>query len=720
MKRIFISISILAISLASAQKNNESLKREFEKQRSEDIQKFETYIAKKYGSSRNPESLKEIEEQRASLAGFTDGNKPYFYKIHDLDQIKNSNSDYLQGGNITGLTGSFNGENIKFTIFDGSTVSQNARVYADHVFFNNAPGRITNKESSSLNYGDHATAVASFIGARDYPYTVTFNNGTSRQVNFKGIAPNCTIDAYSFGNSILPGETTSKNVFQKILTAAPNISNHSYGINAGWDVITVNNLNAWGWNGSFTPSNTAYDMQGSYIINDRFYDLLVYSDPSYIIVKSAGNSFGMGTNTYSASTANFKKYYKNASGVWTEFSAEDTAPSFNCSQGYDCISPGSVAKNIISVAASDRITTNDARYTTASDVVHSSYSSAGPRDDGAIKPDITAVGTDVASASTDNNSTGGNKIAVGDGTSYSAPIVTGIIGLWTQINKQLFSGSLLNAASAKTLMIHSALEAGNAGPDAQFGWGFINAKKGAELLVGKSNNTIIFNDEILTSGTPNKKTVTASGSEPLKVTISWVDPEYPNVDNSTSLSNLHNSRTSKLINDLDLRIIDTDNNTVYLPWRLDYNSPLTALKGDNTVDNVEQVIVDNPVAGRNYRIEITNKGTLQNNSNENAPQNYSIIVTGHNEVLGLGTKEYKAGVLSSLAVAPAVTKDVINILKAPQKSTFTIYDLSGKKLHTGTISSEKEAIDLSAYTKGIYIIEVKTGNEVVSKKIIKE
>lgn len=718
MNKIFISISILAISLASAQNNNESLKREFEKQRSEDIQKFETYVAKKYSSSRNLETLKEIEEQRASLAGFTDGNKPYFYKIHDLDQIKNSNSDYLQGGTITGLTGSFNGENIKFTIFDGSTVSNNARVFAGHVFFNNSPGRITNKESSSLNYGDHATAVASFIGAKDYPYTVTFTDGTSRQVNFKGIAPNSTIDAYSFGSSTLPGDTTSSNVFQKILKAAPNISNHSYGISAGWDVIQVNNLNAWGWNGSFTPSNTVYDMQGSYIINDRFYDLLVYSDPSYIIVKSAGNSFGMGTNTYSTTTANFKKYYKNSSGVWTEFATTDTAPSFNCSQGYDCISPGSVAKNIISVAASDRITTNDARYTAASDVVHSSYSSAGPRDDGAIKPDITAVGTDVASASTDNNSTGGSKIDVGSGTSYSAPIVTGIIGLWTQINKQLFSGSLLNAASAKTLMIHSAQEAGNAGPDAQFGWGFINAKKGAELLVGKSNNSIIFNDEILTSGTPNKKTVIASGSEPLKVTISWVDPEYPNVDNTTTLSNLHNSRISKLINDLDLRIIDADNNTVYLPWRLDYNSPLTALKGDNTVDNVEQVIVDNPVAGRNYRIEITNKGTLRNNNSENAPQNYSIIVTGYTAVLG--TKESKTGALSNLAVSPSVTKDITNIVKAPKKSTFTIYDLSGKKLHNGTINNDIEVVDLSAYTKGIYIIEVKTDKDVISKKIIKE
>ncbi|WP_353151296.1 S8 family peptidase [Chryseobacterium sp.] len=713
MKKIFISISTLVISLISAQNNNETLKREFEKQRAEDIQKFEMYVSKNYGSNRSEETLKEIEEQRASLAGFTSGNQPYFYKIHDMDQILNSNSDALQGGNITGLTGSFNGENIKFTIFDGSTASTTARVFANHTLFNNAPNRITNKESSSFNYGDHATAVASFIGAKDFSYTFS---PSGRQVNFRGIAPNSTIDAYAFGNSTLPGETSPINVFQKILKAEPNISNHSYGINAGWDIGQVNGSNAWIWMGSFTTPSTSFDMQGSYIINDRFYDLLVYSDPSYIIVKSAGNSFGMGTNSFAPAAANFKKYYKNSSGNWIEFATTETPPPFNCSQGYDCISPGSVAKNIIVVAASDRITANNGRYTTAADVIHSSYSSAGPRDDGGIKPDITAVGTNVASATTQNNSTGSNDVETGSGTSYSAPIVTGIIGLWTQINKQLFSGSLLNAASAKTLMIHSASEAGNIGPDPQFGWGFINAKKGAELLVGKSNNTIIFNDEILTSGSPNTKTVTASGSEPLKVTISWVDPEYPDVDNNTPLSALHNSRTSKLINDLDLRITDTTTNTTYLPWKLDPNSPMTAIKGDNTVDNVEQVIVDAPVSGRPYKIEIINKGTLKNDSGANAPQNYSIIVTGFSSVLG--TKE--SGAISNIAIAPTITKDLVKILKAPKKSTFNVYDLSGKKLQSGTISNDQENVDLSAYNKGIYIIEIKTNNEVISKKVIKE
>ena len=144
-----------------------------------------------------------------------------------------------------------------------------------------------------------------------------------------------------------------------------------------------------------------------------------------------------------------------------------------------------------------------------------------------------------------------------------------------------------------------------------------------------------------------------------------------------------------------------------------------AIKGDNTVDNVEQVVLDNPVAGRTYRIEITNKGTLVNNAATPilAPQDYSIIVTGFNEVLG--TKDV-ANSTSGIIIAPTLTKDVVNILKAPKKSNYTVYDLSGKKLQNGVINSAQEAISLSSYTNGIYIIEVKTDKDVISKKVIKE
>lgn len=707
MKKHLLLISTLAISLLSAQ-SNDALNREFERQNKENNTKFDSYVAKRYGTDKSPEVLKEIEELRSTLSGFDPSGKPYFLKAEDMDQIKNSNSDFLQNGTITGLTGSFNGENIKYTIFDGG------RVFGGHAFFDNLPNRITSKEDLSMNYSAHATSVAGFIGARAHTQTLTIN-GSPRSINFQGIAKNSTMDSYAFRNSVLPGNTTTSTVFQKILAAQPKISNHSYGTNTGWSISTVSGAAALVWNGAFTSPNQSADLQGTYFSSDQNYDQIVYSNPSYIIVKSSGNYFGTGPDLPGGDAA--PKYYSDANGNLVAFATTDTLPLTNCSLGYDCISNGSLAKNIIVVGATDIITANNGRYVTASNVVHSDYSSAGPRDDGGIKPDITAVGTSVGSASTAEDTVGSNSLTVGDGTSYSAPVVTGIIGLWTQINKQLFNNNELNAASAKTLMVHSAAEAGNVGPDPLFGWGFIDSKKGAELLVGKSNNTVIFTDETLTSGVANSKTIKASGTEPLKVTASWIDPAFVLPANLT-WAQAYNNRSSRLINDLDVRIIDTTTNTVYQPWKLDANNPMTpATKADNTVDNVEQVVLDNPVAGRTYRIEVTNKGTLVNSAGTAAPQNYSIMVTGFNEVLG--TKDV-VNSTNGIVIAPTLTKDVVNILKAPKKSNYTVYDLSGKKLQNGVINSAQETISLSSYTNGIYIIEVKTDKDVISKKVIKE
>ncbi|MGC5745874.1 S8 family peptidase [Chryseobacterium sp. NFX27] len=702
MKKIFISISTLAIIVLSAQNNNEILKRELQRQRIENSEKFELYVSKKFNSNKSPEALKEIEEQRKTLAGFDPDGKPYFLQSHDLDQIKNSNADFLQNGTISGLTGSFNGENIKYTIFDGG------RAFEGHELFNNATGRVSNKEASTMNYSAHATAVTGFIGAKDFPYTFTFTNGTTRVTNFRGIAQNSTFDNYSFETTTLPGSSTASTVYEKIVSAQPKISNHSYGTNPGWSNF-MGILYLWG--GTFESPGTSADLQGTYYTNDQNYDNIVYTNPTYVIVKSAGNSYGMGPD------GNTSNYYIDNAGNLAPFAATDTVPQKNCALGYDCIGPGSLAKNIIVVGASDILTAGDKRYSSSSDVIKSSYSSAGPRDDGAIKPDIITTGTNVIHASTAQNTTGSSIYGSGSGTSYSGPIVTGIIGVWMQIYKQLYPALELNAASAKTLMIHSASEAGTVGPDPWNGWGYINAKKGAELLVGKSNNTIIFNDETLNNGSMNQKTVTASGNEPLKVTISWVDPEYV-VPADLTWADAYNNRNSRLVNDLDLRIIDTVTGTIYQPWKLNALSPMDpATKGDNTVDNVEQVVIDAPVTGRNYRVEITNKGNLVNNTGSAASQNYSIIASGYSaQVLATGETSKAEGII----IAPTITKDVVKVLKAPKKSTFIIYDLSGKKLQNGTINSDEISVDLSSYTKGIYIIEVKTDKEVISKKVIKE
>ena len=429
-----------------------------------------------------------------------------------------------------------------------------------------------------------------------------------------------------------------------------------------------------------------------------------------IVIKAAGNSFGDGSDNTK------EKYYDNGS---TKFSTNDKIPESNCSQGYDCIAHGSVAKNIITVGATEKITTNNQRYAQASDIVKASYSSAGPRDDGAIKPDIASVGSDVIFASTSN--TGSSAIGQGSGTSFSAPQVTGIIALWLEIYKSLFNNQTLNAASVKNLLIHSAQEAGSfPGPDAWFGWGFADAKKGAELLVDKSNEKIIFEDKVLNDQASDKIYVESNGSDPLKVSISWIDPSYKNFQKNSTDN--YNNRSSKLVNDLDLRVINISTNEIFYPWKLDINNPLAAAtQGDNLVDNVEQVLINNPTAGI-YRIEVSHKGNLMNNEGNKAnSQNYSIIATGYNRIVSENETIKQDN--SKYLVYPTLLTDaekIVNLDFSQNIGNVSVYDISGRLLKSEQPNNTSHSINFQAYNKGVYVIHIKlNNNETVVKKIMK-
>src|SRR5690606_6177324 len=128
--------------------------------------------------------------------------------------------------------------------------------------------------------------------------------------------------------------------------------------------------------------------------------------------------------------------FDETTGKYIPFAETDVLPAKNCSQGYYCIGWGSLAKNIIVVGATDQLTTTGNIYTAPGDVVKASYSSAGPRRDGAIKPDISAVGSShvVATYSTATNYSG---YAAGSGTSFSAPVVSGVAGAVTELTRIL-------------------------------------------------------------------------------------------------------------------------------------------------------------------------------------------------------------------------------------------------------------------------------------------
>lgn len=710
MKRVVLLASLVLGGIVSAQNSNEELKKQLKERREQTDLEFDFYAQKKLSQIISQDKTSKIERdsittnlenERSRIAFFFEG-RPYFLKEFDNDQITNANVDYIQEGNINGLNGNFNGEGIRVAVFDGG------RALETHPTFGNSD-RINNKESDAVAYSTHATGVTGMIGGISRP--LYYNSTGEYAGDAKGIMPLATFDNYSFRTTTLNGENEAKSVHEKIIVAEPNLSNHSYGTVLGWQIEGTTLADAsWDFYGNYNPTTgEAQTLEGVYLWNDRDYDNIVYNNPSAIIVKSAGNSFGDGPLLSRVT----KKRYQSGN-TWVEFTDDNIVPQNNCGNGYDCIGHGSVAKNIIVVGATEKITTNNGRYTQAGDVVKASYSSAGPRDDGAIKPDIAGVGSDILHATTTGWS-------FGDGTSYSAPQITGIIGLWTEINKSLFNQEF-NAASAKNLLIHTAQEAGNIGPDVWYGWGFADAKAGAELLVQKSNNEVIFEDKTLQNNSIDKIFVETDGKQPLKISISWIDPSFKDMPNN--YTEAHNNRTSRLINDLDLRITNIKTGEVFYPWKLDINNPMaSATKGDNLVDNVEQVLIETPEEGT-YKIEVSHKGTLVNNNGEATNnQKYSIIATGYTRITS--EKEYYDNYHAPLLVYPTLLTGNENEVKIdnPNKNidSVSVYDMTGRLLKSEKVSNLPHSLNFSNLPKGIYVIDIQLNNskETITRKVLK-
>lgn len=194
------------------------------------------------------------------------------------------------------------------------------------------------------------------------------------------------------------------------------------------------------------------------------------------------------------------------------------------------------------------------------------FSSKGPAYDGRIKPELVAFST--------------------QGTSNSTALVTGIITLMKQHYKTINNTSLSNTLT-KAILINSAKDLGNAGPDFTYGYGNINADKCLKTI---SENRIIAGN--LTSGQTNSHTITLpANAKNLKITLVWNDLPAP-INSDISL-----------VNDLDLEVISADN-TTFLPWILNPDVPeQQAVRGKDKLNTVEQLTIENPSSG-SYTINV--------------------------------------------------------------------------------------------------------------------
>jgi hypothetical protein len=346
-------------------------------------------------------------------------------------------------------------------------------------------------------------------------------------------------------------------------------------------------------------------------------DDIIYDNPHLLSVWSSGNDRNDAFEN-SSNENTYVTYFSSdpggigwAGGGWylVGNGGNTAAPPAdgNEGDGYDSLSTTKTAKNTLVVGAVHDVTSDP--YS-SSDIVTSSFSSYGGSDDGRIKPDVVGNGVSLYSPEGGSNSDYGIK----SGTSMSTPNVAGGAVLLVEHYDNEFEQTPL-AATTKAMLIHTASDAGNPGPDYAYGWGLVNVAEAADLVTDAvqlgSDRSI---RELSYGNNPIDQLVTVDGSQPLKVTIAWTD--LPGTPVTRSLDD----PTAMLVNDLDLLVVGPDGN--HYPWTLDIASPAdpAVRTTANHVDNVEQVLIDAPIVG-DYTIRVDATGTVSN-------QDFSIIVEG--------------------------------------------------------------------------------------------
>ena len=363
----------------------------------------------------------------------------------------------------------------------------------------------------------------------------------------KGMAPQGYAVGYDWNND--KSEATSAAGSGMLL------SNHSYG-----------------WGASSLPDWYF----GAYLSESRDWDVIMHNAPYYLMVCSAGND------------------------------GNDNSSNGNPLEGnssYDKLSSFKTSKNSMVVANGQ-----DANIDASGNLISvsiNSGSSEGPTDDYRIKPDITGNGTELYSTLENAN----NSYGTLTGTSMASPNVCGTLLLLQQHYNNINSG-YMRAATLKGLALHTADDAGPAGPDAVYGWGLLNAKAAANVI-SNNGSTSLISELTLTQGNSYTINVASDGVSDLVASISWTDPP------GTANTGTPNDNTPVLVNDLDIRV--TQGTNTYYPYRL--TSVTTNGTGDNIVDPFEKIIISG--ASGSYTLTVSHKGTLSGGS-----QDYTLIVTG--------------------------------------------------------------------------------------------
>lgn len=437
------------------------------------------------------------------------------------------------------------------------------------------------------NHG-HGTHVAGSIAGNgalsgSNPATHTYTNSMA------GIAPEAKLVVQAFEatatGDIIGLPTDLYPMYQQAYDAGARIHSNSWGDATG-------------------PVSDTEAAFGGYPYNAQRTDQFLWEHPDYTMLFGAGNSGVDGT----------------------------PSQAIFCTGGNGVVDPDSLlapgtAKNVITVGASESprptggytgvpwlllsfcFATAPINTDTLSDDANgiAAFSSRGPTDDGRIKPDLVAPGTNILSTRSYGSGAGAlwgvhetnaNYLYSG-GTSMSTPLVAGTVAL---IRQWLGIQGLPNPSAAviKSIVLNTTVDIapGQYGtgatqeipynrPNSVAGWGrsnlsFITKPAPYHLWVADQTTGLNTGQMVSYNHTASQPLTVLTNTQPLRVMLNWTDPP-------ASLA-----ATQQLVNDLDLVLIGPDGTRYY------GNNQST---GDRT-NNTEGVIINNPQIGA-YQIEVT-------------------------------------------------------------------------------------------------------------------
>ena len=311
--------------------------------------------------------------------------------------------------------------------------------------------------------------------------------------------------------------------------------------------------------------------------NNNYYDVptLYQNDDVIITSKSYGNGCNAGYTSLSKDLDEQVRLYPSLIHVFSAGNSGSSDCGYGAGSGWGNVTGGhKQGKNVLAIA-----------NLTSTGILASS-SSRGPAADGRIKPDIGAKGTSV------NSTVPTNDYDSFTGTSMSCPGIAGVLGQLYQGYKELNSGVNPSSALIKGVLLNSADDLGNPGPDFKHGWGEVNAYQAIKIL---ENNQYLSSS--VSQGGNNGHIITIpNGIKQINVMVYWHDKEG-NVNAAPAL-----------VNDIDIGLYNNLGNLIGQPWLLDPTANSIALNstatyGNDHLNNMEQITLDNPVAG-NYILSV--------------------------------------------------------------------------------------------------------------------